>query len=310
MRSTKAIGAVAIGAVGLLLLTACGNAQQDPFSPAAGALPPAEDQADAPEPASGTTTLSTSTDDVLGEIVVDEEGYTLYRFDDDSADPPQSNCNGGCAEAWPPVLAGEDVVFDDPGAVGTIVRDDGTQQVTIGNWPVYRYAQDTAPGDAEGEAVGDVWWAVSPTGAKAADEADEQQAAAQDSGVERVWPEGGVTEIRIINDGDLGEILVDGDGFTIYRFDDDSANPPTTTCEGACLDAWPRVMVGTANIEFEGDDSVLGLLEFEDGTCQLTVDGWPAYYYAEDTAPGQTNGEAVGDVWWAVAPDGGRASQR
>ena len=49
---------------------------------------------------------------------------------------------------------------------GTIKRDDGTEQVTLAGRPLYLYAGDSHPGDVTGQAVGGIWWAVSPSGAK------------------------------------------------------------------------------------------------------------------------------------------------
>jgi len=51
--------------------------------------------------------------------------------------------------------------------LGTIKRADGTVQLTLHGWPLYRCAGDSAPGDVNGEGVGGVWFAVRPTGAKA-----------------------------------------------------------------------------------------------------------------------------------------------
>ena len=45
-------------------------------------------------------------------------------------------------------------------------------------------------------------------------------------------------------------------------------------------------------------------MEREDGSLQLTLDGWPLYRYAGDTAAGDTTGEGVGGVWFVARPDG------
>ncbi|NEE57607.1 hypothetical protein G3M55_75295, partial [Streptomyces sp. SID8455] len=56
------------------------------------------------------------------------------------------------------------------------------------------------------------------------------------------------------------------------------------------------------------DEELLGEVVRTDGSKQLTVDGWPMYRYAKDTAPGQTNGQGVGGTWFASAPDGKKAA--
>lgn len=115
--------------------------------------------------------LTASPTDALGTVVVDGTGFTLYRFDKDKPKPSRSNCNGGCAVQWPPVIVTSvnDVRLDgvDRGAVGTAQRADGAMQLTIGGWPVYRFTGDKAVGDTAGQGVGKTWFAVTPAGAKA-----------------------------------------------------------------------------------------------------------------------------------------------
>ena len=151
-------------------LTACGGASGSAASapPAASSSRPA-----APVPTSSGSgldaVLRATTNSTLGPIVVDGAGRTLYRFDKDSASPPASNCEGACAKLWPPVLVGTQISLTgvNRSLLGTIKRADGTVQLTLHGWPLYRYAGDSAPGDVNGEGVGGVWFAVRPTGAKA-----------------------------------------------------------------------------------------------------------------------------------------------
>lgn len=115
--------------------------------------------------APGGAVLEVSQDVELGARVVDVDGRSLYVFLDDT--PGESSCSGGCAESWPPATvaegaslqAGEGVT----GEVGTIEREDGTLQLTLEGWPLYRYAADGA-GDATGEGVGGVWFVARPDG--------------------------------------------------------------------------------------------------------------------------------------------------
>ncbi|MGW4128599.1 hypothetical protein [Amycolatopsis japonica] len=107
----------------------------------------------------------------LDPVVVNGAGLTLYRFDKDTAKPSKSTCNGDCAKTWPPVLVSPGSKIFLAGvkksAVGTVERSDGTRQVTIGGWPVYRFAKDTRPGDTKGQGVGGTWFGVTPKGQKA-----------------------------------------------------------------------------------------------------------------------------------------------
>ncbi|WP_354639254.1 hypothetical protein [Kitasatospora camelliae] len=119
---------------------------------------------------SGQAGLATATAAGLGAIVTDNEGRTLYRFDKDTAKPPVSNCNGACATTWPPVMAGDsapELKGIDKALVSTVTRADGSKQVTLNGWPVYRYAPDTKPGDTKGQGVNGTWFVITPTGGKA-----------------------------------------------------------------------------------------------------------------------------------------------
>lgn len=89
----------------------------------------------------------------------------------------------------------------------------------------------------------------------------------------------------------LGKVLTDSEGFTLYRFDKDTANPPKSNCEGECAAIWPVVASGDTTAAAGTDEELLGEVSRPDGTSQLTVDGWPMYRYAKDTAPGQINGQ-------------------
>ena len=115
--------------------------------------------------------LKVTTNSSLGQIVVTGSGMTVYRFDQDTASPSKSNCTGGCASAWPPVLATGSGTPQVSGVsaslVGEITRPDGTKQVTLAGWPLYTYAGDSAAGATSGQGSGGSWWAVTPTGAKA-----------------------------------------------------------------------------------------------------------------------------------------------
>ncbi|WJV50573.1 hypothetical protein [Streptomyces flavofungini] len=120
--------------------------------------------------------LSASRAGDLNPVVVNGAGFTLYRFDKDTAQPSKSNCAGACATTWPPVLVnpGGKIFVDgvQPSDVGVIKRDDGTRQVTIGGWPVYRFSKDTKPGDTNGQGVGGTWFGVTPDGQKSGRPAD------------------------------------------------------------------------------------------------------------------------------------------
>jgi len=110
------------------------------------------------------------------------------------------------------------------------------------------------------------------------------------------------TPTLAVAESDLGSILVDGQGVTLYLFTSDTQGEPST-CSGGCSASWPKFTGEVA--AGEGiDESLIGTVEDAEGGEQVTYDGWPLYYYAEDLAPGDTNAQGVGGVRWVVAPDG------
>jgi predicted lipoprotein with Yx(FWY)xxD motif len=109
--------------------------------------------------------LNTASTGTLGTYLVAENGMTLYRYTKDK--PGVSNCTGQCAAIWPPytIPPGEtssslSVAANVPGQIGTIMRADGTTQITYNNTPLYYYSNDQAPGDTTGENVAGTWFVV------------------------------------------------------------------------------------------------------------------------------------------------------
>jgi predicted lipoprotein with Yx(FWY)xxD motif len=154
---------VAVALAAILSVTAC-TSRLDPTSVAAPASP-------LPAGSIQAAMVLKAQNSPLGQVVVDTNGYTLYRFDKDSAKPPKSNCLEDCFPKWPPLIHTSDLRLEgiDPALVGTVLRpEDQTRQVTIAGWPVYRYSGDLAPGETKGHGVGNVWFAITPQGRKAA----------------------------------------------------------------------------------------------------------------------------------------------
>jgi predicted lipoprotein with Yx(FWY)xxD motif len=103
-------------------------------------------------------------------------------------------------------------------------------------------------------------------------------------------------------DTDFGEALVDADGMSLYLFEQDAAGD--STCYDDCEANWPPLLEEDPVAGEGADEALLGTAGRDDGSAQVTYDGWPLYYWAGDDAPGDTAGQGVGDVWWLVAPDG------
>jgi predicted lipoprotein with Yx(FWY)xxD motif len=107
---------------------------------------------------------------------------------------------------------------------------------------------------------------------------------------------------------DLGTIVVDGSGKTVYMFTKDTPGSGASSCSGKCLVAWPPVVADSADPQVDGVTGNVGTITRDDGTVQATLDGWPLYYWQGDTAPGDTTGQGVQGVWWVLTPDGAPVS--
>lgn len=102
---------------------------------------------------------------------------------------------------------------------------------------------------------------------------------------------------------DLGTILTDAEGLTLYMFGADQDGE--STCYDDCAATWPALTVDGEPVAGEDlDSSKLGTTERTDGTLQVTYAGQPLYYFASDAAPGDTNGQGIGDIWFVVSPEG------
>lgn len=104
----------------------------------------------------------------IGAVLQAPSGLTLYRLTTET--DGKIACTGDCAATWPPLLAESGKVPeaspDLAGDLGTIERPDGSMQVTFKGMPLYTYAGDSGPGQANGQGLGGVWFAITTSGGK------------------------------------------------------------------------------------------------------------------------------------------------
>ena len=116
----------------------------------------------------------------------------------------------------------------------------------------------------------------------------------------------GAASIDVAESADHGQYLTDAEGMALYIFVPDAQG--ASTCYDDCATNWPPFTVASADALptlAEGlDSAMLGTVERDDGTIQVTYNGWPLYYFAGDTEMSQTNGQAVGDNWYLLDPAG------
>ncbi|MBI4491422.1 MAG: hypothetical protein HY690_01350 [Chloroflexi bacterium] len=265
-----------------LVFAACTTPAAQPTAPAGQpAAPAVQPTLPAPPPQPTTQaaqpTVTTATETKLGTMLTDARGMALYLYTRD--EPNVSTCYDQCAQNWPPLLA----TSGDPtaaaglsGTLGTTVRKDGTRQVTYNGIPLYYWFKDAKPGDTTGQGVGNVWFVVPPAAA-------------------------GFPTVKTTADKELGTILTDLKGMTLYRFTRDEPN--VSTCYDQCAQNWPPLLATAGDPMLAGGvPGQLGTVARKDGTKQVTYNGTALYYWAKDTKPGETTGQAVNNVWFVVQP--------
>jgi predicted lipoprotein with Yx(FWY)xxD motif len=155
MRTRAAPIALAVAAI--LLLSACGGGDSG---------------ADGSEPNSdiAATTVSVSTVDGVGEVLVDADGAALYAADQEADGTVL--CTDSCTDVWPPLtVEGEPVAGDGlEESLGVAARPEGTRQVTFDGRLLYRFAEDSS-GTVTGNGLADTfggqnftWHVATPTG--------------------------------------------------------------------------------------------------------------------------------------------------
>jgi predicted lipoprotein with Yx(FWY)xxD motif len=114
--------------------------------------------------------------------------------------------------------------------------------------------------------------------------------------------------VSVAMNAKLGQILVDGNGRTLYLFEADKSS--SSTCYGACATYWPPLLTGGAPMAGTGvKASLLGTTKRTDGTTEVTYAGHPLYYVVTDHNPGDATGQAVnnfGAAWYVVGTDGNK----
>jgi len=219
-------------------------------------------------------TVSLGGNDELGAFLVGANGMTLYLFTKDT--PGVSNCVDQCAANWPPLTVAEGerptLAAGVPGMLGVITRADGSRQVTYNGSPLYYWVKDTAPGDATGQNVNEVWFVVKPP------------------------------TVSLGGNDELGAFLVGANGMTLYLFTNDQ--PGVSNCADQCAANWPPLTVaeGETPTLQPGLTGELGVIERADGGRQVTYNGSPLYYWVNDAAPGDATGQNVREVWFVVQP--------
>ena len=148
-------------AAAVLAVAACASSSSSTSSSAPAAT-------GAPAAAASSSSGNTLAVRTIGsaQVLTNSAGLTLYWFAPDTS--TTSKCTGSCATYWPPVKGPATAGSGVTGTLGVITRPDGTMQATYNGHPLYTYAGDSAPGQANGNGKnlsGGVWYEVTVSGA-------------------------------------------------------------------------------------------------------------------------------------------------
>jgi predicted lipoprotein with Yx(FWY)xxD motif len=236
----------------------------------------------APASPSSVSTVALKTETTrAGMVLADNHGLTLYYYSADKRGSGKSVCTGGCATAWPPLAAPVKAPADVrlPGPLGIITRPGGVRQVTINGFPIYLYAGDKAPGQETGNGMAGSWHVIKIHATAAAT----GRAAALKVSHTRVGP-----------------VLASSRGLTLYYYSADKRHSGKSACTGTCATAWPPLAApvkAPAGVRLPGK---LGFITRPDGVKQVTLNGYPLYFYVGDKTAGQVAGNGVGGAWHVV----------
>ena len=206
------------------------------------------------------TNISIHKDNTLGNILVDGKGNSLYFLEKDVTGT--SNCSGGCATVWP--IFYEEYLATGSGVeaslFATITREDGNKQTTYKGCPLYRFAQDTNPGDLKGDNKNG-FFAAKPD-----------------------------YTVFFANKGD-GRYLVDAVGKTLYTFANDVDD--VSNCKDGCTAVWPSFFFDPQVVPSPLALSNFGKLPRADGKQQTTFIKKALYFFASDAGRGDKKGTAA-----------------
>ncbi len=249
--------------------------------------------------ASGTSRASSATivrvvRTSAGPVLGTASGRTLYVFVDDLLTKAPSACTGDCAHDWVPMPAGRRITVRTgvSGRVGTIERSDGERQLTMDGRPLYLFSGDRAPGDIRGNGVGNLWWAMTPSGLTATSYplTFSTYGAAQP------------TTLTVVQTR-FGPVVANDRGQVLYTYADDTATTSACTADW-CLVDWPPLQSPGAPTKSPSIGAPVGVISGAGRTTQVTLDGHPLYTFAGDLHPGDVRGQGIGGDWFLISPNG------
>ena len=229
-----------------------------------------------------------------GPVLEDGNGKTLYVYVEDLLTKASSACTGDCANDWPPAFVSGRIApaRGITGHLGTITRSHGLHQLTIDGRPLYTFSGDRSPGDLRGNGVGNIWWAMTPTGLSATSFPNPKSTYAAPA-----------STLLTVTQTKLGPAVANDRGQVLYTYTDDTST--SSACNSPwCLVDWPPLQASSAPTASSTIMAPVAVITGAGGTQQVTLAGHPLYTFAGDLHPGDVRGQGIGDDWLIISPTG------
>ncbi|ANZ39939.1 hypothetical protein BBK82_31750 [Lentzea guizhouensis] len=122
---------------------------------------------------------------------------------------------------------------------------------------------------------------------------------------------GDIATLQVAESPEVGPVVADGQGYTLYLTTEDSTTPPKPTClEPECTLTWPPLLARGGQFEATGvDRSLLGTVKRPDGLEQVTIAGHPVHRFVDDEQAGDATGHGTDGTWFAISPKGEKAAR-
>ena len=228
-----------------------------------------------------------------GPVIANGAGMTLYVFVNDLLTTAPSACTGDCQNDWPPAMArgAVHVARGISGRIGTVERFGRGRQLTMDGRPLYTFSGE-GPRQLRGNGVGNLWWAMTPTGLSAT---------AYPS-VKATYGPAQPSTLTVVHTR-YGQVVANDRGQVLYDYGDDT--PTTSACQAQwCLVDWPPLQSQGDPTAVPGITASVSVIHGAGGVSQVTLGGHPLYTFAGDLHPGDATGQAIGSDWYLVSPSG------
>ena len=228
-----------------------------------------------------------------GPVIANRAGMTLYVFVNDLLTTAPSACTGDCRNDWPPAMAHGTVhvAAGITGRIGTVERFGQGRQLTMDGRPLYTFSGES-PRQLRGNGVGNLWWAMTPTGLSATAYPSDKSTYGE--------PESATLTVVHTRDG---PVVANSRGQVLYDYTDDTA--ASSACQAQwCLVDWPPLQAQGTPTAVPSITASVTVIDGAGGVSQVTLGGHPLYTFAGDLHPGDTTGQGIGSDWYLVSPNG------